>query len=213
MWLGLCLFFVSWSPLQADQKETRTFTITVDGKSAGSLQLAITDKDDRTQSVDVHARVDVRIYLMRYTYSYDGTEEWSQGRLMRLQSSANDDGKELSVSAEARGNKLAVRTGGGVSNYRWDVWPTSYWRLAAERFRNQAVPLIDADTGKYLEGSLTFVRNDPISIVGKVVNCARYRLTAPKIDVSLWYDERERLVHQTSREQGQTTVFTLTAIK
>jgi hypothetical protein len=212
VWLGLCLFFASWTPLQAEQKETRTFTITVDGKSAGSLELAITDKNDGTQSVDVHARVDVRIYLIRYTYSYDGTEEWSQGRLMRLRSSANDDGKALVVSASASGNNLAVRTTDGVNNYRWDVWTTSYWRLAAQGFRNQTVPLIDADTGKYLEGKLTFVRNDPINIAGKTVDCAHYRLIAPNIHVNLWYDEHERLVHQTSKEQGRMTVFTLTAI-
>jgi hypothetical protein len=175
--------------------------------------MAITEKDEHTQTVEVHARVDVRIYFVRYTYSYDGTEEWKQGRLMELRSSANDNGKTMSVSAEASGNKLAVRLADGITDYRWDVWTTTYWRLAAQRFRNQGVPLIDADTGKYLEGSLIFVGNESLGIAGRTINCAHYRLTAPNINVNLWYDDRERLVRQTSKEQGQSTVLTLTSIR
>jgi hypothetical protein len=203
---------MAWTPSRAGETETRTFAIAVDGKSAGTLQISIREKDANSQTVEVHARVDVRVFFVRYTYRYDGTEEWKQGRLMQLQSSTNDNGAQMSVTASAQGDELHVRSREREENMRWDVWPTTYWRLPAPRFRNQGVPLLDADTGKYLEGSLTFVGNETLRVGGRSVNCTHFLVSAQGIDVNVWYDDRERLVRQTSREQGQSTVFALRSI-
>jgi hypothetical protein len=203
---------MAWTPSQAGDTETRTFAIAVDGKTAGTTQISIREKDADTQTVEVHARVDVRVFFVRYTYKYDGTEEWKQGRLMRLQSSTNDDGAQMSVTASAQGDELHVVSRERGENMRWDLWTTTYWRLPAPRFRNQGVPLLDADTGKYLEGSLAFVGNEMLRVAGRSLDCAHYHVSARGIDVNLWYDDRERLVRQTSKEQGQSTIFTLRSI-
>jgi hypothetical protein len=211
-WIGICILLVAPTPSRAGDTETRTFAIAVDGKSAGTMQMTIREKDATCQTVEVHARVDVRVFFVRYTYKYDGTEEWKQGRLMQLQSSTNDDGAPMSVTASAQGDELHVRSREREENVRWDVWTTSYWRLPAPRFRNQGVPLLDADTGKYLEGSLALVGNETLRVGGRSVNCAHYHVSARGIDVNVWYDDRERLVRQTSKEQGQNTIFTLRSI-
>jgi hypothetical protein len=196
-----------------DKTQTRTFAVTVDGKPAGRVQFRITDHGNDAQTVETHARVNTRIFFVRYTYEFDGTEEWKEGRLMKLESNANDDGTRMSVSAEAEGDQLMVRTKGWQNKLRWDVWTTTYWRLPAERFRKHGgVPLLDADTGNYLDGSLTFERNDKIDIAGKSVATSHYHIKAEGIDVHVWYDAEERLVRQTALEQRHLSVFTLTSI-
>jgi hypothetical protein len=208
--IAIYLFLAASPMATADEIDKRTFAISVDGKPSKDsfLKLTINDHGGDHQTVEVHASVDVRVFFVHYTYRYDGTEEWKNGRLMKLESQCNDDGTRMSVNAEADGNDLKVRTRTQETKMRWDVWTTTYWQLPSQ-FRNKGVPMIDADTGKYLNGFLQFVGNENVMVNGGWTPCAHYRVTADKIDVNVWYDNHDRLVRQTSKEQGHTTLFTL----
>jgi hypothetical protein len=96
---------------------------------------------------------------------------------------------------------------------RADVWLTSYWRLPDAKFRNQAVPLLDADTGKDISGHLKYVGLEMVTIAGQKVRCNHYRLTGTPSPVELWYDGSDRLVRQTTVEQGLRTVILLTGVR
>jgi hypothetical protein len=196
---------------RSEETETRTFAVTIDKKAAGDLTIQITDHDAQSQTVEVHAKVDVRFFLIRYTYQFDGIEEWKNGRLMRLVTNTDDDGTKLRVSAQAVGDQLHVRTKGRIEEFPENVWTTTYWRLPAKR--DQAIPMIDADTGNRLEGTLTFVGTESVHVGNKMMDCEHYHVNANGIDVDAWYDNHHRLVRQKSREGTHTSVQTLLSIE
>jgi hypothetical protein len=147
-----------------------------------------------------------------YTYSYRGTEVWKDGKLVRLDSTSNDDGKRYTVAAMAEDNSLRVKVNGQERTTSPEVWTTSYWRLPDARFRNQAVPLLDADTGRDIRGNLQYLGTQQIQVAGKVQDCAHYRVTGG-VKVDLWYDQQERLVRQEALEDGHRIVLEITGIR
>jgi hypothetical protein len=197
---------------QTRGEEIRDFAIRVQNKPSGYYRMTITEQGNGATTVNGEARVDYRKFVVRYTYSYDGTEVWQNGRLVQLDSIANDNGKAFRVSARAQQNGIRVQVNGQVHNTRPDVWTTSYWRLADPNFRNRGVPLLDSDTGEDLVGQLRFVDTQNVNVGGQVLNCAHYKLTGAKLQVELWYDGQERLVRELTVEQGEPTLLELQRI-
>src|SRR5438105_15705134 len=89
---GLCGLQMGLSMAGAAEKETRIFTVRIDGRVAGDYQMAINRPDDHTFVVNARANVLVSYFLIKYRYSYQGTEVWKDGRLVYLDSKTNDDG-------------------------------------------------------------------------------------------------------------------------
>ncbi len=207
----LCLLALA-GPIPATavgaEQETRHFSISIDGKPAGSYALSI-HHDQGTFTVTGNANVRHRVLIITYTYTYNGKEVWKDGRLQSLDSQTNDDGKQFAVSARAEGNALRVTSNGQQRLTRPDVWTTSYWRLAPVQFRNQTAQLIDADTGRDIAATLQYVGLDPARVCGTVQNYSHYRVTGGGLRVDVWYDASEQMVRQESIEEGHRTVLEL----
>jgi hypothetical protein len=199
-------------PARADGIEIRDFAIRIKNKPAGQYRMSITTKND-TVTVTGQAQVNFRQFGFRYSYWYSGTETWQNGRLVQLDSSCNDDGKQYAVSARAGDGGLQVQGNGQIRNTRADVWTTTYWHLAEPRFHNQNVPLLDADTGREMAAYLSFVGREIVAVGGQQQACAHYKLTGANIQVDLWYDAQDRLVREVSVEQGQPTLLELQRIE
>ena len=194
----------------AAEVETRTFHVKIDGKPAGNYQMTIRH-DNGTYTVTGEANVRLSYLIYRYTYTYAGTEVWKDGRLQRLDSNTNDDGKRFAVTAVADGDLVRVHANGTEHRSRPDVWTTTYWRLADAKLRNQAVTLLDADTGRDIRATLRYVGTQALTVAGQVQNCVHYSL-AGGVKVELWYDDQERLVRQDSIEDGHRTMLELVRI-
>src|SRR5262249_61276704 len=94
-----------------------------------------------------------------------------------LQSTPNAAGRVFEVTAVAQPNGLNIKVNGQERLGRADVWTTSYWQLHDPKRANQPVPLLDADTGRDLNGHLQHFGAGPLSVGGQVVHCTRYRFT------------------------------------
>ncbi len=204
---------VPWCRAAAGEVEIRDFSTRIDGKSAGEYHMTITRGDDGTWSMSGQADVRItRFGVPVYKYSYQGTEVWKDGQLRRLDSACNDDGKRYTVNAVAEGDSLRVKVNGRERASRTDVWVTTYWRLPDAKQRNQAVTLLDADTGREISGRLQHVGASQINVSGQVQDCAHYRVTGG-VQVDLWYDSHERLVRQEWEEDRHKTVLELVGIR
>jgi Family of unknown function (DUF6134) len=192
--------------------EHREFTVLVDGRRAGEYHMTIRHSEDGTEVMTGQANVRVSYLagLKVYRYSYRGTETWKAGKLQRFESSANDDGKDLTVWAVAESDGLRAQANGKDRFFRSDVWLTTFWHSPDPKFRNRAVPLMDADTGEELAAKLTYVGITPINIGGQVQNCAAYRVTGDT-PWELWYDGQERLVRLKSISNGYKYELVLTS--
>jgi hypothetical protein len=210
---GLALAALACGSRATAQSEERQFSIYVDGKRAGQYRMAVEKQKDGTLNMTGRANVAVKILLRQYVYRFDGREVWKDGRLLRLQSTSSDDGKQFQVDAQAAEKGLRVSVNGDVRQVRWDVWTTSYWQIPNPQLVNQAVPLLDADNGKMYNGSLRKVGAARVTVAGQPVDCDHYRVEGGPYPIDLWFDKTNRLVRQDFIEQGHRTVVELDQIQ
>ncbi len=203
----------TWQRASADETETRQFAIHVDGKPAGQYFMTITKGAGGSESMSAQANVRVRVLIKTYEYSYQGTERWKDGRLLSLESNATDDGKHYTVQAAADGDALRVTVNGQTRMTRADSWPTTHWKLPPSKYHNNAVPLIDADTGKDVNGHLQYVGPQQLSVGGRAQTCYHFRVTGGPSPVDLWYDGNHRLVQEAFTVDGHRTTFFLTGLR
>jgi hypothetical protein len=196
----------------AQNVEQRAFAVLVDGKPAGQYTMSIASQPDGSTVMTAQASVQVRYLVYRYHYTFSGREIWKDGRLVELNTSCDDDGKKFRVTARPDGANLRVSVNGQEHQVRSDVWTTTYWRLAGARFRNQEVPLVDADTGRPLQRTLHYAGQEQANVAGQLKTCTRYRLTGD-VTIDLWYDDQDRLVRQDGVEDGHRTILELRRIQ
>lgn len=192
--------------------EVRDYQTYIDGRKAGDYHMTITGQDDGSVSMAAQANVNIRVLLVRYTYDYRGTEVWKGGRLVRFDSTTNDNGSRYTVSAAADGDGLRVRVNGRERTGRADTWLTTYWHLPPAAQRGQALPLLDADSGRDLTGTLGYVGAEQVNVAGQMTDCAHYRVTG-SVNVDLWYDAQERLVRQEWMEDRHKAVLQLVGVR
>jgi hypothetical protein len=195
----------------AADKEVRDFVNYIDGKKAGTYKMTITTDDKGTVTMMGEADIALKFLLRNYTYWYRGTEVWNDGRLTTFDSKSNDDGKQYTVKAVAGREGQRVTVNGRERVTRGDVWVTTYWRLPDAKFRGQPVALLDADTGRDLNGTLQYVGSSQLTIAGQPLTCAHYRVTGD-VTVDFWYDDSERLVRQEWIEDKHTVLLQLTSL-
>lgn len=212
-WL-LCALAVLFSAaaVRAADSETREFIVKVDGKPSGTARITIDKQDDGTTTVACDTHVRVKVLLKTYVYTCQTRETWKEGRLQQLASSCNDDGKQFQVSAVAQADGLHVRVNGREHLSRPEVWVSSYWTLPDAKLRDRAIPVLDADNGRDMQGRLQFLGTAQIAVAGQLQNVQHYRFHGPK-RIELYYDAGQRLVHQEWVEEGHPTVLELVRLR
>src|SRR5262249_35733346 len=153
------------APARASETEVREFTLEVDGKASGQYVMTITKQDDGVLSMHAKANLSFKQLLVSYSYSFDGVEHWKDGRLIQMMAQCNDDGTKTEISAKSEAQALKLRVNGRERTCRWDIWTTSYWKLADERFHNQQVPLLDSDSGKEYLAQLKYVGVEQVNVL------------------------------------------------
>ncbi len=211
--LALAAALAAAAGARAADTEVRDFATRIDGKPAGDYHMTITRGDDGTCTMSGQADVRLtRLGITVYRYSYNGTEVWKGGRLVKFNSQSNDDGKPFTVAAWAEGDRLRVRANGQEQVARGDAWVTTYWQLPARDLRNGAVPLIEADNGQILNGRMQYLGSEQLTVGGRVQNCTHYRASGPNL-TELWFDAQERLVKREWTEDGHRVVIELVRVR
>jgi hypothetical protein len=200
----------------AADTEVRDFSIQVDGKECGKYQMTIKRRDDGTVSMSGEAKVRItRFGITVYRYTYIGTEVWKDskdGRLLALTSTSDDNGKKFDVNVTPDPSGLRVLVNGQPQMVRSDVWTMTYWKLPDDRFHNQGVPLLDADTGRYFNGRLDYLGPEKLTAAGQAQECYHFRVRDVPIPIDLWYDGQRRLVRQEFTEDGHRTIIQLSRV-
>ncbi len=209
----LSLVLLVASAARAADSETREFTVKVDGKPSGYANMTIQKQDDGTTMVSCDTNVRVRVLVVKtYVYTCQTREVWKDGRLQQLASQCNDDGKQYQVSAGAQADGVHVRVNGREHITKAEAWVSSYWTLPDAKLRDQALSVIDADTGGDLPGRLQFVGTAQIAVAGQMQNVQNYRFNGPK-PIELYYDAAQRLVRQEWVEDGHPTALELARVR
>jgi hypothetical protein len=197
----------------AAETEVRQFNVSVDGKASGKYTMKLTQGDDGVLTVVCEAQVKVKVALVTaYHYDLTAIEEWKDGRLVRLRSRCDDDGKKYEVTATAGERGLDVKVNGRAKTVRADAYLTTACCLPDAKRRDGDLPLMEADNGQEIDGKIREVSSGPMNVVGESVNVTRYRLTS-LVAHDVWYDGAGRQVRQEWTEDGHKTVLELSSIK
>jgi hypothetical protein len=212
VWVAAALVFGLAGPAKAADIETRDFVVLVSGKPAGEVHMTIHRQDNGQVRVRCDTDIKVSLLVGKYTYLYRGLEVWKDGRVVRFDSNTDDNGKRYVVAAVAEPRGLRVKVNNAERVVPADVWLSSYWCLPDPRLRDQQIPILDADTGRDLEGRLQFVATEKRTVATQNVNVNHYRLTG-KVALDLWYDGSGRLVRQEWIDHGHRAVMELTRVR
>ena len=210
--LGALVLLITGFSAHAADMEVRDFTNKIDGKPSGETHMTFKRQDDGSLSIACQADAKVtKLGIIVYHYAYRGNETWKDGKLIRFQSSADDNGKKFTVSATAERDGIRVRVNNDERLTRVD-WLTSYAQLPDAEARKRTLAIMDSDTGKTVTGAMRYLGTQQIPVAGKNQNCFHYRITGPLV-VEAWYDAQERLVRQEWTEDGHPCVLELSNIR
>lgn len=159
------------------------FRVLLDGKEVGWHRYVVRG-DGATTEVESRAQFDVRFLLLdAYRYRHAARERWHGSCLDELESRTETNGRVEEVAATAYGETLVVAGPSGDARLPGCVKSFAYWDpriLGATR-------LLNSQTGKLLPVSVAERGTEPVNVAGRSVTATRHRLSAPDLQIDLWY--------------------------
>lgn len=136
--------------------------------------------------IDLGARV---LFLPVYSYKHRSQETWRDGHLVAIATTTDDDGDKFSVNGELKGDAFQVKSTAFTGLVPLPLAPTSYWAYTSLKKPNW----LNTQSGGLLKVTVTPKGVETVKTRAGNVKAKRYDVTG-ELDISLWYDERNRWV-------------------
>ena len=134
--------------------------------------------------VESRAQFDVRfLFLSAYRYRHEARERWRGACLDGLQSKTVTNGAVEQVDAVSTGQALRIARPSGDADLPGCVMSFAYWDpriLEADR-------LLNSQTGEWLPVRVLALGSGRVTVGGRSVVATRHRLSAPDLQIDLWY--------------------------
>lgn len=192
--------------------EIREFEVRVDNRNAGIHRLTIKCEGEKQEvGIQTDLRLDFVVYA--YVFKFSGTEIWHEGRLSQSDIHVDDGGKKRAFSLKNDGDIQQISFNGKtVNGSAKGVMTTAYWQLPNPEIRSKPFPIVDIDSGKTHQATLTAVGSVNMTHAGQVLKCQHFKVDGPS-PAELWFDDQGRLVRQQSVEVGHTVEIKLKQIR
>ena len=187
--------------------ETLTFDVFLDGKKIGYHRFEI-DGPRSNAAVRSEASFDVKfLFVTAFSYRHSAEEDWAGGCLKQLEARTDSNGKQLNVIGTRTDGGFVIETGDQEAELPECVMTFAYWNPG---FLEQP-RLLNPQTGEYLEVEVEELGNDLVKIDGREIQARSVRLTARKMDITLWYSENsEWLALESVAKGGRIIRYELT---
>ncbi|PHS78842.1 MAG: hypothetical protein COB59_04820 [Rhodospirillaceae bacterium] len=177
----------------AAASKTLEFTVTRDGSAIGTHAYTIdTNGADTTVSVSTDIRVKA-LFLTVYKFIHESKEVWSNGKLVSLNSTTDDDGTEKSLKIEAKNGQLMVEAVVNKQNRlqyaALSAIPASLWNPATVK-QNMIVNTLD---GQQMKVDVENVGSEEITAAGSMISANHYKITG-ELTRDLWFNTAGDLV-------------------
>lgn len=173
-------------PRLAAAFESATGTIAFDvlrnGRAMGTHRLDFR-REGGQLTVDIAIDLEVRLIVPLYRYTHRSRETWIDDRLVRIDTTTDDDGRKFWVAGRAETSGFAVDAVTGRSMAPLDIRPTSYWR---ERMLSGG-PLFDTQEGKLVAATVVGLPGEVLIIDGRATPARVYDVFGD-LKLRLWYD-------------------------
>ena len=159
------------------------FRVLLDGREVGWHRYVVRGDGDATE-VESRAQFDVRfLFLDAYRYRHEARERWRGACLDELRSRTETNGTVETVAAVASDEALVVAGPAGDARLPGCVMSFAYWDprvLGATR-------LLNSQTGELLPVRVDARGTERVTVAGRSVPATRHRLSAPELQIDLWY--------------------------
>jgi hypothetical protein len=181
------------------------FRVWLDDQEVGWHRYLVRDRGDATE-VESHAQFDVRfLFLNAYRYRHEARERWRGACLDELESRTVTNGRVEQVEALAADEALVVARPSGEARLPRCVMSFAYWDpriLEADR-------LLNSQTGEWLPVQIEARGSERVTVAGRDVPAARHRLSAPDLQIDLWYADGHWVALEAPMPGGRTLRYEL----
>jgi hypothetical protein len=159
------------------------FRVLLDGEEVGWHRYVVRADGESTE-VESRAQFDVRfLFLNAFRYRHEARERWRGTCLDGLESRTETNGSVEEVAAESEGETLVVARPSGDARLPGCVMSFAYWDprvLGATR-------LLNSQTGELVPVRVDSRGTERVTVAGRSVPATRHRLSAPELQIDLWY--------------------------
>lgn len=161
------------------------FDVYLNDKKVGKHYFEVSEADG-FKRVESEASFKYKIlFIPAYRYEHTNTERWADNCLLGFDAETNANGKRIQASGERQEAGFKVVGEVGSLDLPECVMSFAYWNPA---FLEQP-RLLNPQSGEYLDVTVQELAPDILEVRGKPVTAVRYKLTAKKMDLTLWYSE------------------------
>lgn len=185
--LVLALFTVPATGNTASTAKSWDFSVLLDGSKIGYHRFELEEQGSQ-RLLRSEAKFDVRfLFINAFRYRHTNTEIWSDDCLERIDANTQANGKKQAVRGSRLENGFVVDDGIGSNSLQDCVMTFAYWN---PEFLKQP-KLLDPQSGEFLDVDIESVGQQAIVVRGNQVMAATYRITAKKLELTLWYSEND----------------------
>jgi uncharacterized protein DUF6134 len=165
------------------------YEVTREGDDIGTQTVEFVRAGDQ---LTVRTHVDITVTTLGITlfhFIHVAEEQWQGGRLMRLTSQTDDDGRPRKVDLRLDGNRLRGTYNGQAVDYAADLIPASLWHPETV---HQTV-LLDPIKGRDRQVTIADKGEEPLKVRGQTVMAHHYSMTG-QINREIWYGPDGQIV-------------------
>lgn len=189
----------------AAQSDIREMTILRDGSPVGTHVIDI-EGENGTMTVDVKTEAAVKIaFVTLFRFEHERREEWRDGRLRRVESRTDEDGKKYEIVAELTDSGVRRTVNGRTRSYDDDHAVLVYWNRDAILGHRRFVSSILNKTYKVTTESKGV---EDIVLPAGAMKAERVEMRGD-LDQDFWFDDRGRLLKMRFNLEGSTIEYAL----
>ena len=159
------------------------FDVYLNEKKVGTHRFSVS-KTGSMKQVQSEASFDYKVlFFSAYRYEHSAAERWSNNCLVEFDAKTNANGKRVQVSGEQSGAGFYIESGDSSFELPKCVMTFAYWN---REFLDQS-RLLNSQTGEYVDVRVEEIGDETLSVRGQPVTATRFKLTADKVDMTLWY--------------------------
>lgn len=204
--ISLSLLAIILSVTTAANAKTWDFDVYLGDDHIGEHRFVLSTRDGK-EVVDIDARFNVKFWFINaYKYQHTNRELWNDGCLVEIDAYTNDNGDEYDVEGKKENGKLTLQINQKEKAIPGCVKSFSYWDQNIVK-QNR---LLNAQTGDYESVDITKLENESLNLRDRQVESQRYRISAEKFSIDLWYSlDGEWLALRSTTEDGNTLTYKL----
>jgi hypothetical protein len=185
------------------------FRVWLDDQEVGWHRYVVRERDGATE-VESRAQFDVRfLFISAYRYRHEARERWRGACLDELDARTVTNGKVQQVEALATDGALQVTRPSGEARLPSCVMSFAYWDpriLDAGR-------LLNSQTGEWLPVRIEAGGAERVTVAGRDLTATRHRLSAPDLQIDLWYADGHWVALEAPVPGGRTLRYELNELR